>query len=235
MRFETDCLDTERGLPKIIEEIKEGLRERFDLCITDPFYNESYDKKLSPSKKASIKGYESFKASKKHYEDGVDDMKTFSLKWLSLALEASKGVMFTCGTKHHYDWIGWRRPDYHEKYWHKPNAESYIKSEPLLFYGKVKGYSKIRQVIDVPLHPRSEIKTEHPTPKPYGLYDYLIKKTEPLSVLDCFSGSGTVGQACLMRNVAFLGIELGDYRNDWNDRVAFVSKVKGQSKITGYL
>ena len=102
-----------------------------------------------------------------------------------MALKCCKGVAFTCGTKYHYDWIQWKRPDYHEKYWYKANATAFILNEPILFYGKIKNFSEIRQTIEIPNIPQ---RLKHPTPKPIKLYLYLLKKIRPNTVLDMFVG-----------------------------------------------
>ena len=51
---------------------------------------------------------------------------------------------------------------------------------------------------------------DHPTPKPTGLYRWLIRNsTLPGEVvLDCFAGSGTIGVAALREERDFLGCEI---------------------------
>lgn len=60
------------------------------------------------------------------------------------------------------------------------------------------------------LHFSSEGKTVHPTQKPVGLMEYLIKTytQEGETVLDFAAGSFTTGVACVNINRKFIGIEL---------------------------
>jgi len=54
------------------------------------------------------------------------------------------------------------------------------------------------------------VRNTHPTPKPVALMRWLVKLVTPPGgvCLDCFTGSGTTGIACMQENVRFLGIEL---------------------------
>jgi len=86
-------------------------------------------------------------------------------------------------------------------------------------YGKQK--SHIKNIEDNISYPRSIIekvgvlgnsdeKVNHPTQKPIGLFEYLIKTySNPNDlVLDNCMGSGTTGVACKRNNRNFIGIEL---------------------------
>lgn len=67
-----------------------------------------------------------------------------------------------------------------------------------------------------------EGKPIHPTQKPVGLFEYLIRTyTKPgETVLDNCMGSGTTGVACLNSNREFVGIEKdGDYFNLARERL----------------
>lgn len=62
----------------------------------------------------------------------------------------------------------------------------------------------------------------HPTQKPLGLIEELVKKHSNLgdSVLDCFSGSGTTAVACVNLDRNFYGCELnGEYFEKSIDRI----------------
>ena len=62
----------------------------------------------------------------------------------------------------------------------------------------------------------------HPTQKPLGLIEELVKKHSNLgdSVLDCFSGSGTSAVACVNLDRNFYGCELnGEYFEKSIDRI----------------
>jgi site-specific DNA-methyltransferase (adenine-specific) len=66
-----------------------------------------------------------------------------------------------------------------------------------------------RKVIEIPsLNPAQ--KSLHPTQKPVALLSYLIKTytNEGETVLDNTMGSGSTGEACLVTNRQFIGIEL---------------------------
>lgn len=69
----------------------------------------------------------------------------------------------------------------------------------------------------------NRLKSRHPTQKPVGLMEYLIKTytNEGETVLDFAMGSGTTGVACKNLVRDFIGIELdGDYFNIARDRIA---------------
>ncbi len=68
------------------------------------------------------------------------------------------------------------------------------------------GFRYPRSVLRFP----SEFKPLHPTQKPVGLFEYLIRTyTNPGDlVLDCCMGSGTTAIACLNTNRRFIGFEL---------------------------
>jgi DNA modification methylase len=53
---------------------------------------------------------------------------------------------------------------------------------------------------------------EHPTAKPLGLMEYLVKMVTPEGgvVLDPFMGSGATGEACILNNFDFIGIEMDE-------------------------
>lgn len=51
--------------------------------------------------------------------------------------------------------------------------------------------------------------TYHPTPKPVALLDKFILNSskEGDVVLDCFMGSGSTGESCIINNRKFIGME----------------------------
>jgi len=59
--------------------------------------------------------------------------------------------------------------------------------------------------------------TNHPTEKPVDLLEYLVKNStvENETVLDCFMGSGSTGEACLNNNRSFIGIEFDKKHFDY--------------------
>ena len=83
--------------------------------------------------------------------------------------------------------------------------EKYIKKE------NKNGLRKPRSVI---YHKTAEFEGKHhPTQKPIGLMEYLIKTytNENETVLDFSMGSGTTGVACVNTNRKFIGIELDEH------------------------
>lgn len=224
-----DCLDEEKGLPYLAKLIENGEMEKIDLGLTDPPYGQKYEQSISPIKNKIIKNYKKIKDSKIKYDDTLFT-KEFNLKWLNMALRVCNGVAFTCGTKHHYDWINWKRPDYHEKYWYKSNSVSYILLEPLLFYGKINNFSSLVQMIKIPVASSKKIKTVHPTTKPIKLYEYILSKIQPKSVIDPFLGSGTTAEVCENMDIKWIGYEKEkDYKEDIDMRL---SNVLGKSENT---
>jgi site-specific DNA-methyltransferase (adenine-specific) len=72
-------------------------------------------------------------------------------------------------------------------------------------------------------------KTNHPTQKPLGLIEWLIKgfSNENNLVLDCFLGSGTTALACEKLNRRWIGIEINkEYCNLSKNRIEKFLKVK---------
>jgi len=86
------------------------------------------------------------------------------------------------------------------------------------------GFRHAKSILNIS-NPR--IKKGHPTQKPVGLMDYIIKTySNPGDVvLDCCMGSGTTGLSCINNNRNFIGIEIEDiYYNDTVDR--FIKEFK---------
>lgn len=65
-------------------------------------------------------------------------------------------------------------------------------------------------------------RTIHPTQKPLELMKNIIKvnSNENDTILDCFMGSGTTGDAAISLSMNFIGIELNkEYFNIASDRI----------------
>jgi len=78
-----------------------------------------------------------------------------------------------------------------------------------------KGHPKhfnLRNVASVIQCKKVGIKRDHPHEKPLDLLDVFIKNStnERDTVLDCFMGAGTTGEACKRNNRNFIGIELDE-------------------------
>lgn len=48
----------------------------------------------------------------------------------------------------------------------------------------------------------------HPNEKPVGLIAMLLPKLPPGPILDCFAGSGAIGEACIRVGRPFIGVEI---------------------------
>ena len=105
--------------------------------------------------------------------------------------------------------------------WHKTNpvpacGNKYLSdTEYLLFFRekgvKVRGtYYTKRKFYVTQTNKRDKGKYNHPTVKPLDITENIIinSSLEGDVVLDCFMGSGTVGEACVKLNRKFIGIEL---------------------------
>ena len=71
----------------------------------------------------------------------------------------------------------------------------------------------------------------HPTQKPVGLCEFLIRTyTDPgMTVLDCCMGSGTTGVACVRTGRSFIGIEMDDnYFQQASERINGAEEVESE-------
>jgi len=209
-----DCMNEENGLPTLEDK-------SIDLCFTDPPYGVNFrgknnGKYLHPN--------EIF------YKDN------FSFEWQKLwfeeILRICEGVIFTCGTKYMYDWIRYKKPSYPMKIWYKSNACGFFKYDPLLFYGKIKGWKYIRDVVDILLKPHPLGYFLHPTPKTYIFWYYILSKLKPKSVIDPFIGSGTTAEVCTKLGIPWLGYEINEvYSQDINKRLKNCKKEPKQMEL----
>jgi len=193
--------------------------DTFDLCITDPPYGIQF---------------ESQRTGKVDYQDNISF--EWNKAWFAEVMRVSKGLVFTPGNKYHHQWIEYKKPDYQEKIWYKTNAAGTEKKMPLLFYGKIPNWNLLRQVIEIPINLNKEIKTTHPTPKPIGLWMYLLERLKPDTVLDPFMGSGTTAEACTKLGIKWYGYELDrTYEKDVNKRLKNISKLPVQEGLSNYV
>jgi site-specific DNA-methyltransferase (adenine-specific) len=92
-----------------------------------------------------------------------------------------------------------------------------IKGSFFTTYGKKEGIEYIK--LNNAKYPKSILKYNksnsnddfiHPSEKPYGLIEFLVKtySNENCIVLDTFSGSGVTAHACLLNNRKFISCEL---------------------------
>ena len=116
--------------------------------------------------------------------------------------------------------------------WTMPNREHYARLRELLNSAPDvdvlrRDYDDLRRPFDLgdesALRPRGEVwrfapprpnlKDRHPCEKPEDLLRHIIEtSTKPDAiVLDCFTGGGSVGVACIQTDRRFIGVELSDH------------------------
>lgn len=105
--------------------------------------------------------------------------------------------------------------------WHKTNPvpafnNKYLSDTEYLLFFREKGvklygeYATKRKYYVTQTNKKDKDKYGHPTVKPLEIIQNLIinSSREGDTVLDCFMGSGTTGEACIKTNRHFIGIEL---------------------------
>jgi hypothetical protein len=177
-----DCLDVLPGLPAGV----------FDAVVTDPPYNVGFD-------------YDSL-------DDARDDYPEWCRRWLA-ALESvcSGPIAISVGQANLSQWATVKPPAWWLAWW-KPAAMGrcvvgFNNWEPIALDGKPR--RAVCDVIRADILPDKSIGW-HPCPKPLGWARKQVEMfTEPGDVvLDPFSGSATVGLACLQTGNRFVGVEL---------------------------
>jgi len=144
----------------------------------------------------------------------------FDTKWIDQILRICKGLIFTPGKDYLYDYITYKKPNYHIKYWYCPNGLGTYLIEPFLCHGKISKISHIREVIDIPFSKLDYRVKDHPYPKLYKVYEYFIKRLNPKSVIDPFIGSGTTAEVCTKLGIKWLGYEINEvYKHDIDRRL----------------
>ena len=208
-----DCMDEEYGLPSLPDK-------SVDLCLTDPPYNINFKGKYGSKRKVELY---------------FDDHHSFdwNLKWFNEIMRICNAVIFTCGHSNLFDWICFKKPTYQCKYHYKSNSVNPFRLiDPILCYGKYKKFTKLRQVINIPVirYPKLLI---HPCPKIYKFWYYLINKQKPTSVIDPFLGSGTTAEVCTKLGIPWLGYEINEvYSQDINKRLKNCKKEPVQKTIS---
>ena len=120
-----------------------------------------------------------------------------------------------------------KKPTYNPQMWYSTPYTGFVSDSAKIgeVYGKQQ--SKHRDNPEGSRYPKTVLRYKqekglHPTQKPVGLMEYLIKTytNEGDTVLDNTMGSGTTGFACLNTNRNFVGIELDEkYFNIAKDRL----------------
>jgi DNA modification methylase len=190
----------------------------FDLGLTDPPYDLGFR-----GKKNVIFGDQSNNPEKVYYKDSNVDFTTFVKSFLDELVRVCNWVILTPGHPNLYLYIQTIRPSYYIRFWFKPNDMSYIRSDPILIYGKSKNVQHIPSVLThnlITVRKQFGFEPLHPCPKQYSLFFDLITRAKPYSVLDPFLGSGTTAQVCEAKGIPWIGFELiTDYHVDIDKRI----------------
>lgn len=107
--------------------------------------------------------------------------------------------------------------------WYKTNAvptfsNKYLTDKEYCLYFRKGGYcapssyASARTVYFQPINAADKRMYGHPTIKPLNIIQTLVQNStkEGDTVLDCFMGSGTTGEACVRLNRNFIGMEINE-------------------------
>lgn len=147
------------------------------------------------------------------YHDNYDDSRRDYAEWAQICFrmyrQLSRITMLTTGMRNL--WL-YPQPDW-VLCWAKPGSTrnsglgGFNEWEPVLIYGKPRIYNDFKYLPDCVNHLKG--KSDHPCPKPLGLYKWLIKQAGPINtILDPFMGSGTALRAAKDLAVKSIGIEI---------------------------
>jgi site-specific DNA-methyltransferase (adenine-specific) len=213
-----DCIEGMKNLPG----------KSFDLGLTDPPYNLAFK-----GKKNCAFGDKSNNPEKLYYNDVGDNFPDFVKSFLDEMIRVCNWVIITPGHPNLYLYIIIKKPSYYIRFWHKPNDMSYIRSDPILIYGKSRNIMHIPSILT---HNLVTVKNQfgfepiHPCPKQHGLWLDIIERARPRSVLDPFLGSGTTAQVCTFLGIPWLGFEIvGDYKIDIDRRIEIGKEMRKEA------
>ncbi len=215
-------MDEEKGLPSLPDK-------SIDLCLTDPPFNIKYH------------GMTNKKIKKIQYEDNKKDYSNWCLKWFNELLRICKGIVLFPGNKNI-----WIYPKPRDTAIHlKKNAQGggsvckFIRHDIILFYGEFNGKLKF-SILDYYVD-NGFLRTVdyiHPCPNNIKLYNYLVSKLKPKSVIDPFMGSGTTAEACIRLGIPYCGYEKEiAYKEDIDKRIerGIRSKQAGQKTLNKFI
>jgi len=215
-----DNMDEKHGLPSLEEK-------SWDLCLADPPYGIKFvGKTNSHNKKFYGKGHE--------YKDN----RFIGFNWFDLIYIKAIGAIITPGIGQLFKYINHKNPEYQIKGWYKPNVVNFQNFDPILLYGKIKNISKWGSPLwNINVGGKDIQKNLiHPCPKSITLWNQIITKLKPLSVLDPFLGSGTTAEVCESLGIPWLGFELmEEYVPDIEKRIARGIKKHGQQTLTPFM
>lgn len=175
--YHGDCLST-----------LDGLEETADLGFADPPYNYGipYD----------------------GYDDDRPDYRDWCARWFATLRTASTKVVVTPGHGNLPMWWDIAKPS-GIGCWYKPGGTGsghlgWCEWEPWLYWGQRLGGG---DVIRATLNPTFKSDVGHPCPKPVLLLKKLLLKTDAVTVIDPFMGSGTTLVAAKELGRRAVGIE----------------------------
>lgn len=145
-----------------------------------------------------------------------DDYRLWCASWFRECKRiSSRHVLIFPGVANLAMWLALAKPQGIGA-WHKPGNPAgggvfhWCETEPWLLYGPfIGGSDTITATIVGRGSKRGQSDTgEHPCPKPLKLYEEIIRRLHPASVLDPMMGTGTSGVAATKLGAAFTGIEI---------------------------
>ena len=200
-----DCLEVMKDMPD----------KCVDLVLTDPPYN---SKNIGPNKKEYSRG---------QMQLPQNEYKRFCRSWFKEVKRLSERIVFSPGIANmcYYPQPIW------SICWHKSSSVSFNRFggfnvwEPIFIFGKLpKGKRIPRDMVRYePSNFSVGPEKDHPCPKNFGLWQWLLDKfsIESDLIFDPFLGSGTTAEACKLLKRNFIGIEINpDYCKIAEERLA---------------
>ena len=215
-----DCLVGLKGLPD----------KSVDLIIIDPPYGINYKSKYGSAK------YKARVQNAQEWDKSFSFIPYFAEHWRVLA---DNSFMYVFGRFENYDVMVNKLKADRVLIWNKMHCGMgdlngwgigyeviymWKKGRPLLVGKRENGVINFK-------HVGYFEKTLHPTQKPVGLIELLIRKSSRQYdiVLDSFIGSGTTAEACLRSQRNFIGFEINKKYCDIAN--ARINKYKGQTRL----
>lgn len=207
----TDCLPVLRQLSQ----------QSIGLFLSDPPYNEGYvgNTQSDPTKTCAKPNCYKDKV---FFNDSIPNYVEWCKEWWKEVKRVTETQIFTPGlsiTNLHM-WFDIEEPLAYI-IWEKPNCAGatdlfrFIRQEPLLIYGKFRhkfdflsNHIRVRLENGFLRNKVEQKKVKHGCPKPVALYEKIIKRLKPKSVLDCFMGSGVTAEVCERLGIHWIGYEI---------------------------
>jgi DNA modification methylase len=219
----TDCLPALRQLPT----------QSIGLFLSDPPYNAGYKGEKQSDSNLTEARNECYK-DKIFFNDNIPNYPEWCKEWWTEVKRVTENQIFTPGLsiKNLHMWFDIEEPLGYIA-WEKPNCAGvtdlfrFIRQEPILVYGK-----SMHQFVFLSNHIRVSFErgfmqdkkeqknTKHGCPKPVKLYEKIITRLKPKSVLDAFMGSGVTAEVCERLGIKWIGYEINpDFISDIKFRI----------------